>query len=822
METLESFVRDVRYVTRALLRTPAFFFVTVITLGLGIGATTAMYTVIDGVLLRPLPYSEPDRIVQLWQVGEKGGRGQVSDPNYEDWKAGTRSFSAMTQFADWGITSVAGASEPVRVRVAVIGSDFLRILRVQPIRGRSFVAEEQQPGGAPAALVSERFWKRFLSERSDLSGTTLTFEGNAYPVVGVLPATVDLPAGADLWIARELIPRNPHRTGHNWLALARVADGVTVEQANREISTLSRRLKQQYGDETWMFDAAAVPLREQMVGKTRPALLLLLAASVFLLAIACANVVNLLVARAAVREGELAVRLALGAGRGRIAQQFLAEALVLALAGGALGVMLAALGVKGLLALEPGDLPRVGAVGVDWRVLAFALGLSVFVAAVLGLLSALRGSRGDLRQAMAQAQRTQAGAGASYRVRGALVVAQVSLTLVLLVGAGLLARSFLRLAQVDPGYRTERALILDISPSVPDGPAGQRERVRLYDEIMARLATLPGVSAVGGVSAFPLSAGGNHANGTFIVMSRPDEQLDMAQLPALMKDPSRIGDAEFRVAGPGYFKAMNIPVIRGRVLEDRDGPDAPHVGVISASLAKAKWPNEDPIGKIVQYGNMDGDLHPFTVVGVVGDVREASLADQPRPTFYASYRQRPVQAREFFFVVSGSAPPEAIIPAARRIVSDLRPDVPPRFRTIRTVVSESVADRRFVLLLVGVFGGAAMLLATLGVYSVIAYVVTQRRQEIGVRVALGAQSADVLGMVLRQGFTLAFLGIAIGTVAALFAGRLLSRFLFGVTPNDPVAFGGVILMLAVVALVASFVPALRATRVDPMTALRNS
>ena len=821
METLESFVRDVRYVTRALLRTPAFFAVTVLTLGLGIGATTAIYTVIDGVLLRPLPYREPDRIVQLWQLGEKGGRGQVSDPNYEDWKAGTRSFSAMTQFADWGITSVAGASEPVRVRVAVIGSDFLRILRVQPIRGRSFVAEEQRLGGVPAALVSERFWRRYLGERSDLGGVTLTFEGSAFPVVGVLPATVDFPVGADLWIARELVPRNPNRTGHNWMAIARVADGVTVEQANREISTLSRRLKQQYGDETWMFDAAAVPLREQMVGKTRPTLLLLLAASAFLLAIACANVVNLLVARAAVREGELAVRLALGASRGRIARQFLAEAFVLALAGGALGVILATLGVKALLALEPGNLPRVVAVGVDWRVLAFALGLSVLVAAVLGLLSAIRGSRGDLRQAMAQAQRTQAGAGASYRVRGALVVAQVSLTLVLLVGAGLLARSFLRLAQVDPGYRTERALVLDMSPSVPEGPAGQRERVRLYDEITSRLSALPGVSAVGGVNAFPLT-GGNHANGTFVIMGRPDEQLDMAQLPALMKDPSRSGDAEFRVAGPGYFKAMNIPVVRGRVFEDRDGPAAPHVGVISASLAKAKWPNENPIGKIIQYGNMDGDLHPFTVVGVVGDVREASLADQPRPTFYADYRQRPGQAREFYFVVTGSAPPEAIIPSARRIVSDLRPDVPPRFRTIRTVVSESVADRRFVLLLVGVFGAAAMLLATLGVYSVIAYVVTQRRQEIGVRVALGAQSADVLGMVLRQGFTLAFVGIGIGTVAALFVGRLLSRFLFGVAPNDPVAFGGVILVLAVVALVASFVPALRATRVDPMTALRNS
>jgi len=817
---MESFLRDLRYVTRALLRTPAFFTVTVITLALGVGATTAIYSVINGVLLRPLPYPDSERIVQLWQVGERGGRGQVSDPNYDDWKAGTRSLAPMAQFADWGMTSVAGASEPVRVRRAVISKEFLTVLGVRPVRGRAFAPEEQREGGARAVMVSQRFWERYLAGRPDLTSTTLTFDNISYPVIGVLPATVDFPVGADLWVARELIAKSPYRTGHNWQAIARIADGVTLERANAELSTLSRRLKQQYGNETWMFDAVAVPLREQLVGNTRPTLLVLLAASGFLLLIACANVVNLLVARAAVREGELAVRLALGAGRRRIAQQFLAEALVLALTGGLLGVILAALGVKALLALEPGDLPRVSEVGVDWSVLAFALGLSVVVAAVLGLLSALRGTRGDLKQAMAQAQRTQAGAGASYRVRGALVVAQMALTLVLLVGAGLLARSFLRLAKVDPGYRTARALVLDIAASVPEGPAGQGQRVRLYDDIISRLSALPGVAAVGGVNAFPLT-GGNRANGTFLIMSRPDEQLDMSQIPKLMQDPTRTGEAEYRVASPNYFKAMNIPVRRGRVFEDRDAPDAPHVAVISEALAKAKWPNEDPIGKIIQYGNMDGDLRPFTIIGVVGDVREASLADPPRATFYANYRQRPVGAGAFNFVIQGDAPPEAVIPAARRVLAELRPDVPPRFRTIQTVVSQSVADRRFVLLLVGVFGAAAMLLATLGVYSVIAYVVTQRRQEIGVRVALGAQSSDVLRMVVRQGFVLAALGIGIGTVAALLVGRLLARFLFGVAPNDPVAFGGVILVLTVVALVASLIPALRATRVDPMTALRN-
>jgi predicted permease len=817
---MESFVRDLRYVTRALLRTPAFFLVTVVTLALGIGATTAIYSVIDGVLLRPLPYPDADRIVQLWQVGEKGGRGQVSDPNYQDWKAGTRSFSAMAEFQDIGFTSVVGAAEPVRVQVGVVGRDFLGILGVRPLRGRVFAPDEQREGGARAVLVSERFWQRYLGARPNLGGVALTFENESYPVIGVLPASLDFPVGVDLWVSRELLPMSPYRTGHNWKAIARVAPGVTVEQANREVSALSRRLKQQYGDDTWMYDAVAVPLREQMVGNTRPTLLVLLAASGFLLLIACANVVNLLVARAAVREGELAVRLALGAGRGRIAQQFLAEALVLALAGAALGVVLAALGVKALLVLDPGNLPRAGGVGVDWRVLAFALGLSLVVAAALGVLSALRGTRGDLRQAMAQAQRTQAGAGASHRVRSTLVIAQVSMTLVLLVGAGLLARSFLRLSRIDPGYRTDRALVLDISTSMPETPAGERARVRLYDEISARLSTLPGVSAVGGVSAFPLT-GGNTGNGTFLVVGRPDEQIDMSQIPNLMKDKTRTGEAEFRVAGPGYFRAMHIPLIRGRTFEDRDGPDAPHVAVISAALAKAKWPNEDPIGKIIQFGNMDGDMHPFTIVGIVGDIREASLADQPRPTFYATYRQRPRAAGSFYFVIQANAA-ESLVPAARRVVNELAPDVPPRFRTIETVVSSSVADRRFVLMLVGVFGAAAMLLATLGVYSVIAYVVTQRRQEIGVRVALGAQSSDVLRMVLRQGATLAFFGIAIGTVAALFVGRLLSRFLFGIAPDDPVAFGGVIVALAVVALLASFVPALRATRVDPMTALRNS
>jgi predicted permease len=399
------------------------------------------------------------------------------------------------------------------------------------------------------------------------------------------------------------------------------------------------------------------------------------------------------------------------------------------------------------------------------------------------------------------------------------VVAQVAMTLVLLVGAGLLGRSFLHLLDVRPGFRTTRAVVLDVSLPDADDDAALRQRTRFYDDLVARLRALPGVSEVGAVDALPLS-GQSPGNGTFLIMSRPDEQLSMDDLPRLMKDSSRTGSAEFRLASGGYFRAMGVPLLRGRLFDDRDAPDAPHVALISASLAKARWPTEDPIGKVIQFGNMDGDLRPFTIVGVVGDVREASLATPPAPTFYAFYRQRPRRAGALNIVIQGPGRPDAIIAAARRAVHELRPDVPPRLRTIEAVVSGSVADRRFVLVLIGVFGGAALLLATLGVYSVIAYLTTQRRQEIGIRVALGARAEDVLRLVLEQGAALALVGIAVGTAVALALTRVISGMLYGVSATDPLSFAAVIVVLVAVALLASLVPARRAARVEPMSILR--
>ena len=816
METLR---QDLRYVVRGLRRSPFFFIVTVLTLGLGIGAMTAIFSVVDGVLLRALPYPEPERIVQLWQINAKGGTTQFSDPNFTDLSAQSRSFAATAEFDEGGTVSVSGGTEPLRARAATVSHDFFRVLGVTPMAGRTFTPEELRPGGTPALVVSHGFWEQSLGGDRAALGKTLVIADRSFTVVGIMPPELQFPANVDLWIPRELDAPNPYRTGHNWRVIARLASGLTIDRARGEATAIAKRLKQTYGDDTEMVDASLVPLRDQMVGKVRESLLLLLGASAFLLLIACANVVNLLVARTAVRQGEIALRLALGAGRRRVMQQFITEAFVLSFAGGVLGILATLVGVRLLLALEPGSLPRAGEVGVNGAVLMFALGISILTALALGVVSSWQSTRRDIREALASAQRTHAGGG--YGMRSTLVVAQMALTVVLLVGAGLLGRSFVRVLRVDPGYRTDRIVVMDVSLPFAADSAAERREVALYDDVLSRVSVIPGVTRTGGANVFPL-AGGSVSDGTYIIMHRIDEPLDFSRFQELFKDPSRSGHAEYRIASAGYFQALNIPLVRGRLFDDRDGPTAPHVALVSASLAKQKWPNEEAVGKIIQFGNMDGDLHPFTVIGVVGDVRESNLAEAPRPTLYAFYRQRPRKADTFNFVMQTSSDPAPIIAAARRTIRELRPDVPPRFRTVETVVSTSVADRRFILVLVGVFGLAALVLASLGVYGVISYLVAQRQRELGIRVALGAQRADVLRLVLGHGATLALVGVAIGGAAAFALTRVLANLLYGVSATDPASFGAVIALLAGVAVFASWMPARRAARVDPMSVLRES
>ena len=816
-EWVESWAHDFRFALRQFRRAPGFVAVIVLTLAIGIGATTAIFSVVSGVLLHSLPYAEPDRIVQLWELSPRGTQNNFSDANFIDVVARTRSFAALAEVAGPRPTTVTGGTEPVRAGLAVASRDFFRVFGLSPALGRFFVDEEQRPGGPPVAVISYRFWQRTLGASASALGTVLRAGDESYTVVGVMPAHMRDPEDTDILISRELEPHYPSRTAHNYQVVARLRDGISLEQARRELSAVARNLKAEVGETTDMVDAAVIPLRDQIVGGIRQPLLLLLAASVLLLFIACANVVNLLVARMAARQGEVALRLALGAARHRLVQQCLAEALMLALAGGVGGVLLALLGVRVLPLFQAGNLPRAQEVRVDLVVLLFALGVSLATAIGLGLLTAWRGARGDLRAALAQSQRSLSG-GSSERIRRTLVVAQMAMTFVLLVGASLLARSFVRLIDVDPGFRTEHAAVLDVALPA-NGEAGLRARVRLYDDLLDRLARIPGVRAIGGISAMPLTAD-NTPNGAFLVMRARDEQIAMSDYERLMRDPVRAGQAEFRVASPGYFAAMNIPLVSGRLFDDRDAPDAPHVALVSASLAKAKWPNEDPIGKIIQFGNMDGDLRPFTVVGVVGDIRQWSLAFTPRPTFYAYYRQRPVQAERLNIVMATSGDASTVLGNARRVVRERHADVPARLRSIETIVAESVSDRRFVLFVVGVFGAAALLLATLGVYSVISYLVTQRTREISIRMALGAERAEVIKLVLGQGVTLAVVGIVVGAAAALGLTRFLGRMLYEVSPTDPVAFLAMMTVLTVVALLASWWPARRAAAVDAMNVLR--
>ena len=812
---MDALRHDLRFAVRSVLRNPAFSAITVLTLALGIGATTAIFSVIYAVLLRPLPYRSAERIVRVWQVDKDGNRMDVSDPNYADWEAQTQSFAALAQFQGPGPVSVSGDVEPVRVSSAVVSRDFFRVLAVQPQAGRVFAPEEQQQGAAPTVLVSHRFWRENLNSAPDFATKTLIFRGRVHRVIGILPPTLDFPAGVDLFTPRELESRLPSRTAHNWAVIGRLRDGATLARARTDISGVSRRLKAQYGEDTWMVDAELVPLHEQIVGRVRPALLVLLGASAFLLLIACANVGNLLLARAAIRQRELAVRVAMGAGRRRLVQQFLTEAVVMSLAAALVGMLIALVGVRVLVALEPSGVPRLGEVSVNWTAMLFAMAIALVLAVGLGLVTAWRGAgEEDLRGSLAQSQRGLAASG-GY-VRGGLAVAQVALTLVLLVGAGLLARSFLRLIAVNPGYPTTGAVVLDVSTPWPETEADAARQRRFHDDLMTRLRGIPGVVSVGGVNVFPLRGGGS--NGVFIVMSRLDERLDFSQLPTLMKDPERSGFADFRVVSDGYFRAMEIPLIRGRLFDERDRPDAGHVAVITESLAKKEWPTSDPIGRIIQFGNMDGDLRPFTIVGIVGDIRERSLDAEPRPMFYGSARQRKVSS---FSIVIRGGDPASVIPPARRALRELAPSVPPRFRTIEEVVATSMTQRRFSLALLAAFGVAALLLATMGVYSVISYLVAQREHEIGIRVALGAQRTDVLRLVLRHGASLTLIGVGIGVGASLWLTRLLGSLLFGVAPTDPVAFGGVVTLLLTIALLASYVPARRAMRVDPIHVLRN-
>jgi putative ABC transport system permease protein len=812
---LEDFWRDLKFGARLLKRAKAFAFVSIFTLGLGIGAATSVFSVVDGVLLRPLPYPDADRIVRLFQVDSNGTRmNTVSEPNFLDWKSGTRSFRAMAELQP-GLVPVSFGRESILTAGSAVSREFFDVMRVTPAVGRAFVPDEQRVGGTPAVIVSDRLWRSRLGS-APLETLTLRINSTAHQVIGVMPASFDYPIAADFWTARERNPPQTSRTAHNFQVIARVGDDISIGAAHTKLGAVSRALKVRYGDGTWMSDAAAVPLRAQLTAAGRPVLLVLFGAAILLLAIACLNVSNLHLARAATRHRELALRLAIGANRWRITRQLLAEALVLSTASGLLGTAFAVAGVRALVALQPPNVPRMGDVRVDAGVLAFALAVALLTAVLLGLVTAVRTSPTKLREWLNEGQRTLAG-GKGEATRQALVVAQVAFTIVLLVGAGLLARSFMHVLAVDPGYRTANALILDLTGNFPADPQARRRRMDGHRDLLAELKRLPGVEQAGLISAFPLG-GGNFVNGRFLEMTRPDELKsfdDVARLGDEAK--ARAGMAGYRIASEEYFRAMDIPLVRGRLFQESDGPDAPHVAVISQSLANAKWPDQDPIGRFVQFGNMDGDLRGFRIIGIVGDVRELSPESLPGPIFYGYYRQRLASRVS---VVVRTQSPASLGASARQIARAVDPDMPVQVRTVDDAFDRALAGRRFSLVLIAVFSACALVLATLGIYGLMAYLVSQRTREIGIRLALGAESTDVLRLVVGRGMTLAIAGIGAGLAASLWLTQLLEGMLFGVTRTDPVAFAGVMALTLVAVLLASYIPAARALGIAPAEALR--
>jgi putative ABC transport system permease protein len=811
------FLKDIRYAARMFTKNPAVSCVMVLSLALAIGANTAIFSVVYGVLLRPLPYPKADQIVVVNEVGSKGTRANFADPNFEDFRAMNRSLQGLAENSAW-VQPVTGGSEPTRTMVATVSADFFNVMGVAPVVGRAFGAESEKFGGVPAALVSYSYWQQYLNGSQDFSKLKLTIDKHEYPVIGVLPAGFRYPSQTNIWIPRELDERNPYRTAHNWRVIGRVRDGVSLQQTRADLSGIAKNLKKQYGKDIWMVDASVILLQESMVGKVRSTLFLLLGAVGFLLLVACANVANLMLVQAASRARELAIRAALGAGRSRLVRQFLTEALLLSVVGGTLGVFGAEWGVDALLGIAPATLPRTQDVSVNLPVMLFALGICVLVAAGLGVMTAVRATSGKLQMMLGEGSRGQAGSVRSQRIGRTIVASQLAITLVLLIGAGLLGRSLFQILSVDYGFKTENVVSINLPLSSPASETEKARRAELIDQIFARLRRVPGVESVGAVNEVPLNGG--LADGTFLVMNPADSVKDFEEFGKLAHDPTRTGEADFCVASEGYFQTLGIPLIRGRLFDDRDAANAPHVALVSQSLVAAKWPKEDPIGKTIEFGNMDGDLRTLTIVGVVGDVRERSLEQPPNPTVYVNYRQRPQNAADLYVVARTSSTPASVFSAAREIVHDLAPDAPPKFTTISQVFSDSLGTQHFNLILIGAFAGTALLLAMAGIYGVMAYTVEQRTREFGVRMALGAQPTDVLSLVLRQGILTIGIGIAGGVFGAIALTRTMASLLYHTSATDPITFAGVALLLTFIALMASYLPARRATRVDPVIALR--
>jgi putative ABC transport system permease protein len=802
--------QDLRYGLRVMTKSPAFTAIAVLALALGIGANTAIFSVVNAILLRPLPFKNPDQLVLVWEEATHMGfpKNTPSPANFLDWREQNTVFSGM---AAMGMRSfnLTGAGEPERLDGRRVSANMFNLLGVQAILGRTFVADEDQPG-TRVALLNETLWKRRFGGDPSVIGRAVMLNGESYTVVGVLPQNVRLPAYGSwhdqVWVPLAFPPEEATNRGNHFLqVIARMKPAIGLKEATAEMETIAARLAQQYPDYNTRIGASVNPLHEEVVGDMKPALLILLGAVAFVLLIACANVANLLLARAAVRQKEIALRLALGASQARLTKQLLVESVMLSLLGGVVGLALAYAGLQVLTRFIPPDLAQATAINIDAKVMAFTIVVALLTGIVFGLAPATQASHFNLNDTLKEGGRDMGAGARGKRLRSLLVIGEVAVSFILLIGAGLLINSFMHLRNLDPGFRADHLLGLNVDLSrtkYPDTP----RRVTFFDEVVRRIQALPGVQSVAIAGNLPLTYNGD---------SMP---IGVEGLPD--PPPDQRPDIIFRAIGPGYFSTMGIPLVRGRDFTEQDTADTDFGVVVSEKTARHYWPDTDPIGKRLKGGSTTSEGPWRTVIGVVKDVRQNDFVAEPKMQMYFTYRQLKSLVPNAL-VVRTAVDPMSLAPSVRNAIWSVDKDQPvSNINAMDDVVSRAVSRQRFSMLLLAIFAGLALVLAAVGIYGVMSYSVAQQTRDIGIRMALGAQRSDVLKMTVMQGLRLVAIGLVIGMAAAFVLTRVMASLLFGISATDPVTFLTIALLLLAVAALASYIPALRATRVDPMIALR--
>ncbi|MAG70198.1 MAG: ABC transporter permease [Vicinamibacterales bacterium] len=801
---MRSFLTELRYAARALTHQPTFSIVAILTLTLGIGANTAIFSVTKAVLLNPLPYDDADQLVVLWEVNPDGTLEQVSIPTYGDWAEQATNVEAMAAYRHEDYT-FAASEQPLDVPSLKVRPSLFEVLRAEARLGRTFATDEATPGQDHVVVLSHQFWERHFAGRPDVLGETMDLDAEPYTIVGVMAPDFEFPpaGNAQIWTPLSFDPNDMHgrsRRARSLTVIGRMTADTTPAQTQEEMRVIAERIATEYADSNEGWSAEVIAAHEQLVEAARPALLMLTGAVGFLLLIVCANVANLMLARLSGRKKEIAVRAALGAGRWQLARPILAESLVLALAGGGLGLFLAFVSMRLLPLLPEGSLPRMEQIGLDGGVLLFALAISVAVAVAFGLLPALQASRARLRSTLNEASGST-GSPTARRVLNGLVVVEVAMALVLLVGAGLMIRSFNRLIQVSPGFEPNNVIAAQIY--LPQTKYQERHEVAtFFERVIDRLRAVPGVRSASAASALPMHPVGTDLALPFTVDGRPE--------PANGEEPQ----SDVRIATPGYFSTMQVPLLSGRRFDERDLAEAPHVAIINETMATRYFPDEDPLGKVVVNPHGRNEI-----VGLVGDLKHYGLDSEPRPEIFLPFRQTTLNGMAL--VLRTETDPLQFAGTIRREVWAVDPGQPIYdLSTMRQVLARAVSLPRLSMALMAIFAATALLLATLGIYGVISYSVSRRTKELGLRMALGAESGDARRLVVVNSMGLVGLGIGVGLVAATVMTRSMALLLYEVSPLDPVVFVGVSVILSAAALAASIVPARRATQIDPIIALR--